>query len=1271
MSGNKYPTLRPKNTGCKVQVCCRFRPLNKKEKSELFGISQMEPMSFIDEGSLKIYNPHRVEIEKKELKETINKIIKENKNTRYNFDKFFTEKADQKEVYDYVGKPIIKELMNGYNCTVFAYGQTSCLDPEQGVLMYDGKIKKAKDVQLGDQVMGDDSTPRNVLELYSGEDEMYKIIPYSGDPYIVNQNHKLTLQYSCSDNLQWCEDMKRYKVHYCKNGEYKCKTFMVHGNNSKPKNNNEKNLTKEGAKKTALEYLKSVSDGNKLIDIPVKEYVKKSKVWKRLHKGLKTGVDFPEKEVSLEPYLLGVWLGDGHKHMSDITNIDEEILDYVKKEATKMGCRWVKKGITLRITRNPPNERKRCNYFLSKLKKYNLVNNKHIPHDFLINSRKNRLALLAGILDTDGYYSKEKNNYEITQKNEKLFDDIVFLSRSLGFKSNKKKIRKSCIYKGEKKTGTYYRCFISGKHLSEIPVLVSRKKASKQIDNDNENSNELIISGFKIESIGKGKYNGFLLDGNHRFILSTFDITHNCGKTYSMFGYDVDSGRTGVWKNKEGMGIIPRAVNDIFTHINTEVEDDIEYTIQVSFLEIYLEKLRDLLNPNNKEIKIRETRDGDIYVEGLKEVYVGSFDDVLTLIAKGQKHRVTAETKMNQYSSRSHSLIIIKIGQTNLTKHTKTKSKLVLVDLAGSERISKSGVQGLTLTQVKHINKSLLMLGNVINSITEKQPHIPYRDSKLTRLLQDSLGGNSKTCLLINCSPSWINLSETICTLNFGARAKKIENKPRINKELTVDDYRILIDEASQKIIKQENKIKMLEEQIETLLKETGNEPNLLTSTTLMTNNKMIETLQHKISELDNIVLKQKKIETDLKEVIDNQKNDILVNIEEINYLKEKIEGNKKIIYGKDEDISALNSDNNKLKLEHKNLEIKIFDQDVKIRELLKDKEQLNNEIKKLNSKIIDLNNNYQEKLNNKNIEIKTLEDKISTNIDKDNHFKNKIDKIEEEHKNELLQLKSQNTENLEKVKSEFDKQTNNLQIRYKEFNKQYDKLKNELKIKIEEIMILQLEKEQLQLSIQKLNIKNKTERQNSKEKEIIEASKDREIDKLKKSLQRKTDETMRIKADMDEAVEKYDQTKEDIRLLERQIRRLRSKNNKLNNLNNLLNNKTDTSDNEIGDKTPEQVKTLKRNLKKMRDYNIHIRGREKYYLKTIDNRRQQIELLEESLKEASTISNIREQEHLTVIRELEGEISRYRNILREIGIPEEILCIRNKKIIVPLKTKY
>lgn len=267
----------------------------------------------------------------------------------------------------------------------------------------------------------------------------------------------------------------------------------------------------------------------------------------------------------------------------------------------------------------------------------------------------------------------------------------------------------------------------------------------------------------------------------------------------------------GILNDSEYEGIIPRSINLLFDSI-LNANEDLEFTVKVSMLEIYMEKIRDLLDINRINLNIREDKVKGIYIEDISEYYVSSKEEIIELMSIGSDNRAIASTNMNETSSRSHSIVIISLHQKNNRDKSAKSSKLVLVDLAGSEKISKTGASGLTLEEAKTINKSLTSLGMVINSLTDgKSNHIPYRESKLTRVLQESLGGNSKTCLIMACSPSVYNEAETLSTLRFGNRAKNIKNKPKINKEVTVSELQLVIENLENSLKAALNRIDVLE----------------------------------------------------------------------------------------------------------------------------------------------------------------------------------------------------------------------------------------------------------------------------------------------------------------------------------------------------------------------------------------------------------------------------------------------------------------------------
>jgi kinesin family protein 5 len=278
------------------------------------------------------------------------------------------------------------------------------------------------------------------------------------------------------------------------------------------------------------------------------------------------------------------------------------------------------------------------------------------------------------------------------------------------------------------------------------------------------------------------------------------------GKSYTMMGTNID--------DDVGKGIIPRIVEQIFASILAS-PSNIEYTVRVSYMEIYMERIRDLLVPQNDNLPVHEEKNKGVYVKGLLEVYVASVEEVFEVMRRGGDARVVASTNMNAESSRSHSIFVITVTQKNVETGSMKSGQLFLVDLAGSEKVGKTGASGQTLEEAKKINKSLSALGMVINSLTDgKSSHIPYRDSKLTRILQESLGGNSRTTLIINCSPSSYNDAETLSTLRFGMRAKSIKNKAKVNAELSPAELKAMLKKAQGQITSFESYIANLEGEV-------------------------------------------------------------------------------------------------------------------------------------------------------------------------------------------------------------------------------------------------------------------------------------------------------------------------------------------------------------------------------------------------------------------------------------------------------------------------
>lgn len=248
-------------------------------------------------------------------------------------------------------------------------------------------------------------------------------------------------------------------------------------------------------------------------------------------------------------------------------------------------------------------------------------------------------------------------------------------------------------------------------------------------------------------------------------------------------------------------GIIPRALHELFERLQGA---DAEFTIRVSFLELYNEELIDLLSATEDTMRLKifedSTKKGSVIIQNLEEITVHSKDEVYFILEKGAAKRQTAATLLNATSSRSHTVFSITVHireNTDDGEELVKTGKLNLVDLAGSENIGRSGAVERRAREAGNINQSLLTLGRVITALVDKAPHVPYRESKLTRLLQDSLGGRTKTSIIATISSSVANLEETLSTLDYAHRARNITNRPEINQKMT---KRALIKEYTEEI---------------------------------------------------------------------------------------------------------------------------------------------------------------------------------------------------------------------------------------------------------------------------------------------------------------------------------------------------------------------------------------------------------------------------------------------------------------------------------------
>ena len=394
------------------------------------------------------------------------------------------------------------------------------------------------------------------------------------------------------------------------------------------------------------------------------------------------------------------------------------------------------------------------------------------------------------------------------------------------------------------------------------------------------------------------------------------------GKTFTMLGDYLAKG-----SDKIDQGIIPRSLSHVFEEWESQA-DEFSFEVSISFIQIYMEMVQDLLEPKNTETRIREDLINGVYVSGVLWVPVKNVQQSMKVFSLGEKNRSTSFTKLNAHSSRSHAVLMVKIERRKkLTEKQMqkcrgekfeymTSSTLFLVDLAGSERVKNSKAMNKRLDEAKTINFSLSALGNCIHALTEKNnSHVPFRDSKLTRLLQDSLGGNSKTSMIVTISPSYINRSESIMSLKFGSRAMKVQNKPSVNKKI---DYKMLWMQLQEEIDAKTDQIASLDIKLEEAVKKWPKCSKLPEDTDADTEREDTEDEEGKdykqmyirkekenqqfLQRIDAIIAEQ---EEELNKIHQDNKNKDSI----INDLKESLEDAKRDIEEKDERLIEMSSE--------------------------------------------------------------------------------------------------------------------------------------------------------------------------------------------------------------------------------------------------------------------------------------------------------------------------------------------------------------------------
>ena len=437
-----------------------------------------------------------------------------------------------------------------------------CFAGDTPVLGWDGKVVLAKNIKVGDLLIGDNGSPRTVQTVCTGEDELYEVSQTNGMTYTVNSKHKLALKFSGDRVKYWSDSNNSWKIRWFDHTTLEMKTKQIKITSD---------ISNEKAS-TLIDEFRSTLNFPDVVEIVIDDYMKLPESTKKNLMGFKSqGVSWPSIPVDIDPYLIGLYIGDGI-HTGEAfainANRDPEILQYlldwceshnaelcheapykfcVRGRGRGLGRKAIGHGATSAdcsackevpcslcdLPDKPYSnilERERSNPLKTLLDKYDLIHNKHIPTDYMINDRQTRLAVLAGLIDTDGYLSNDGKRISISQSKETIGKQIEFLARSLGFTVTTRTLEKKAISINGSVVKDYADHFginISGDSLHEIPTRVLRKKCVAS-----ETNKDSLRTGIHVKSIGKGSYYGWSLNDNKRFILSDFTVARNCDQMW-------------------------------------------------------------------------------------------------------------------------------------------------------------------------------------------------------------------------------------------------------------------------------------------------------------------------------------------------------------------------------------------------------------------------------------------------------------------------------------------------------------------------------------------------------------------------------------------------------------------------------------------------------------------------------------------------------------------------------------------------------------------